>query len=460
MLSNCTFLLEELFVCLFYSEAATGELKPFVPHFRRTSLTDVQEFSPSAVPSCDIPFSPDPVDPLDFEVHIANQMENSELGSLANLVDFPKDDIEVTLSPRAYRTVNPAVPDDWNNLSPQVRSCVKTYTKNWLTITRRYQKCSIGSRRKGLNLPHQVFECDESFNMEKQNFLNAVAAQADELETEAPDIFIQNLLQPTDQEEVDRKNEIMRKSGRLLDLFTLFPPSDEDEAMHHRTIPPLPCEQFEQRLQINFLEFKFIGSQVEKVLQQGSITDCAEPYMTIKENETAKTKEKVGKLRFQANSFCQRLSLYRMPFAWAAVDLMSLTFNRSSQNSLNRESFNGGSGSEMRSRSLDNRNHIPQFGPVQHSLNMFNKQEEDKLSDEDLMKFITDEKKPSPLLRRLRKIPGIFRFELSTVKDTPSFCFTPDFLELKSSNSGDTELALEVLEFPLPGVLTPYTIYR
>ncbi|XP_060701989.1 dedicator of cytokinesis protein 7-like isoform X1 [Hemiscyllium ocellatum] len=523
-MASFTFGERQQYLQLGSSEAATGKLKPFTPHFRRTSLTDVQEFSPSAVPSCDIPFSPDPVDPLDFEVHIANQMENSELGSLTNLVDFPKDDIEVTLSPRAHRTVNPAVPDDWNNLSPQVRSCVKTYTKNWLTVIRRYQKCSIGSRRKGLNLPHQAFECDESFNMEKQNFLNVFAAQADELETEVPDLFIQNLLQPTDQEEVDRKNEIMRKSGRLLDLFMLFPPSDEDEAMYHRTIPPSPCEQFEQRLQINFLEFKFeieiepmflilalydlkerrkisenfyldmnleefrdisqsqaqslcyfrkaifsitqpsseiyLVIKVEKVLQQGSITDCAEPYMTIKENETAKTKEKVGKLRFQANSFCQRLSLYRMPFAWAAVDLVSLTSNRSSQNSLNRETINGGSGSEMRSRSLDNRNHIPQFGPVQHSLNMFNKQEEDKLSDEDLMKFITDEKKPSPLLRRLRKIPGIFRFEVSPVKDTPFFCFTPDFLELKSSNSGDTELALEVLEFPLPGVLTPYTIYR
>eukprot|EP00061_Rhincodon_typus_P006497 g27198.t1 len=56
---------------------------------------------------------------------------------------------------------------------------------------------------------------------------NSIAVQADELETEAPELFIQNLLQPMDQEEVDRKNETMRKSGRLLDLFMLFPASDE-----------------------------------------------------------------------------------------------------------------------------------------------------------------------------------------------------------------------------------------
>ncbi|XP_078054580.1 dedicator of cytokinesis protein 8-like isoform X2 [Mustelus asterias] len=505
------------------SEEATGELKLFVPCYRRIPSSDGQHPSSSSAPSQDTPLRFDPVEPSDFEAHVANQMANLELGPLQDLVDFPKDDVEVILSPREYRTVNPAVPDNWNNLTPQVRSCVETYTRNWLTVTRRYQKYCNGSRRKGLNLPHQVFECDESFNVEKQSFQSSVATQADELQTEAPEFFIQSLLQPTDLQEVDRRNEIMRKSGRLADLFTLYPPPVEEEAVNHRALPQTPCEQLEQRLQINFLEFKFeieiepfflilalydlkerrkisenfyldlnsgefrdvmqaetefhcyfrkaifsisqpsseiyLVIKVEKVLQQGSIADCVDPYVTIKENETAKSKEKIGKLRFQATSFCQRLSLYRMPFAWAAVDLMTLISNRGSQSSLDRESAVAGSGSEMRSRSVDKYNILP-FGTVQHSLSTFNKQEEDKLSDEDLMKFITDEKKPSPLLRRLRKIPGVFRFEVTVVKETPSCCFTPDFLELKSSNNENSELALEVLEFPQPGLSTPYTIYR
>ncbi|XP_067872530.1 dedicator of cytokinesis protein 7-like isoform X2 [Heterodontus francisci] len=508
---------------LMNSEAGTGEVKLLVPHYKRTLLTHMQQPTSSTAPSCDMPLSFDPVEPLDFEAHVANQMAHPELGSRQDLVDFPKDDVEVILSSREYRTVNPAVPDNWNNLTPQVRSCVETYTKSWLTVTRRYQNCSNESRRKGLNLPHQIFESDEGFNMEKQSFQSSIAAQADELQTETPQLFIQSLLQPIDLEEVDRRNEMMRKSDRLVDLFTLYPPSDEDETVH-RVIPQSPCEQFEQRLQINFLELKFeieieplflilalydlkerkkisenfyldlnseefrdihqteaqmlcyfrkaifsitqpsseiyLVIKVEKVLQQGSITECAEPYMTIKECETAKSKEKIGKLRFQAASFCQRLSLYRMPFAWAAVDLMSLISNRGSQNSLDRETIIAGSGSEMRSRSLDNKYNIPPFRSVQYSLNLFNKQEEDKLSDEDLMKFITDEKKPSPLLRRLRKIPGVFRFEVIPVKDTLSCCFTPDFLEVKSSYKENSELALEVLEFPLPGVSTPYTTYR
>uniref|UniRef100_UPI00398E44B7 dedicator of cytokinesis protein 7-like n=1 Tax=Pristiophorus japonicus TaxID=55135 RepID=UPI00398E44B7 len=505
------------------SEAGTGELKLLMPHFKRTLLTHGQRTNFSTPSSCDMPFSFDPVEPLDFEAHVVNQLANPELGSLRDLVDFPKDDVEVTLSSREYRTVNPAVPDNWNNLTPQVRSCVKTYTKDWLTVTRRYQKDSSESRRKELNLPHQIFECDESFNMEKQS-RSSVEVQADELQTEAPELFIQTLLQPIALEEVDWRNKKIRKSGRLVDLCTVYPPSDEEEAVQYRVIPQSPCQQFEQRLQINFLELKFeieieplflilalydlkekkkisenfyldlnseefqevpqtqaqvpcyfrkaifsmthpsseiyLVIKVEKVLQQGSITECAEPYMTIKECETAKSKEKIGKLRFQAASFCERLSAYRMPFAWAAVDLMSLISTRGSQNSLDSDPISGGGGSEMRSQSLDSRCSIPLFQSVQHSLNTFNKQEEDKLSDEDLMKFITDEKKPSPLLRRLRKIPGVFRFEVSPVKDSPSFCFTPDFLEVKSSNDENSELTLEVLEFPLPGVSVPHTMYR
>ncbi|XP_069784055.1 dedicator of cytokinesis protein 7-like isoform X2 [Narcine bancroftii] len=200
--------------------------------------------------------------------------------------------------------------------------------------------------------------------------------------------------------------------------------------------------------------------KVDKVLQQGSIAECAEPYMTIKECERAKSKEKIGKLRFQAASFCQRLKSYRMPFAWAAVDLLTLTSTSGYQNSLDRESNSEGSGADMRSQSLDNARSIPLSRPTQYSLHTFNKQEEDKLSDEDLMKFIIDEKKTSTLLRRQRRIPGVFRFEVSQVNEAPSFCFDPEFLEVKPSNRENTDLTLEVLEFPVSGLSTPHTTYR
>lgn len=35
-------------------------------------------------------------------------------------------------------------------------------------------------------------------------------------------------------------------------------------------------------------------------------------------------KDKIEKLRNQADSFCQRLGRYRMPFAWATVNIMEV----------------------------------------------------------------------------------------------------------------------------------------
>ncbi|XP_051893532.1 dedicator of cytokinesis protein 7-like isoform X2 [Pristis pectinata] len=507
---------------LLNSEAGAGEERMLAPQYKRTPLTHVRYSS--SPPTCNIPFSFEPVEPLDFEAQVLNQLANPELESLQHLVDFPKDDVEVTLSSREYRTVTPAEPDRWDNLTPQVRSCVETYTKNWLTVTRRYQKYNRESRRKGLNLPHQVFECDESFNLEMQGLQSSIGSQAGELQTEAPVLFIQQLLQSTAMEDVDLRNKEIRKSGRLIDMCTLYPPPDEEEAGYRRVIPQPPCGQLEQRLQFHFLELKFeieieplfvtlalydlkerkkisenlhldlnseefreiiqthnedpsyfkkaifsitqpsseiyLVIKVEKVLQQGSIAECAEPYMTIKECETAKSKEKIGKLRFQAASFCQRLKSYRMPFAWAAVDLMSLISTSGSQNSLDREANIGGSGTEVRSHSLDSKCNIPLLRPIQYNLHVFNKQEEDKLSDEDLMKFIADEKKTSTLLRRQRRIPGIFRFNVSHVNEAPAFCFNPDFLEVRASNRENRDLTLEILEFPVSGFSIPHTTYR
>nr|XP_060465623.1 dedicator of cytokinesis protein 8 [Panthera onca] len=67
----------------------------------------------------------------------------------------------------------------------------------------------------------------------------------------------------------------------------------------------------------------YLVVKIEKVLQQGEIGDCAEPYMVIKESDGGKSKEKIEKLKLQAESFCQRLGKYRMPFAWAPISLTS-----------------------------------------------------------------------------------------------------------------------------------------
>ena len=56
--------------------------------------------------------------------------------------------------------------------------------------------------------------------------------------------------------------------------------------------------------------------QLEKVLQQGDITEVAEPYIKDDKNR--------DKVRQNAAYFCERLGKYRMPFAWTAIDLMGI----------------------------------------------------------------------------------------------------------------------------------------
>lgn len=56
--------------------------------------------------------------------------------------------------------------------------------------------------------------------------------------------------------------------------------------------------------------------RLEKVLQQGDISECAEVY--LKED---KNKEKA---QINAQYFCERLGKYRMPFAWTAIYLSNV----------------------------------------------------------------------------------------------------------------------------------------
>jgi len=50
---------------------------------------------------------------------------------------------------------------------------------------------------------------------------------------------------------------------------------------------------------------------------------------------SSQNKEKLEKLKCQAEQFCQRLGKYRMPFAWTAIHLMNIV---SSAGSLERDS--------------------------------------------------------------------------------------------------------------------------
>ncbi|KAF7477148.1 hypothetical protein GHT09_011778 [Marmota monax] len=217
----------------------------------------------------------------------------------------------------------------------------------------------------------------------------------------------------------------------------------------------------------------YLVVKVEKVLQQGEIADCAEPYMVIKESDGGKSKDKIEKLKLQAESFCQRLGKYRMPFAWAPVNLASI-FNVST---LDREvtdvepmvgrSSTGDRRNLSQSRRLSERalsleeNGVgSNFKTTPMTISSFFKQEGDRLSDEDLFKFLADYKRSSSLQRRVKSIPGLLKLEISPAPEIINCCLTPEMLPVKPFPENRTRPHKEILEFPIREVYVPHTMYR
>ena len=66
--------------------------------------------------------------------------------------------------------------------------------------------------------------------------------------------------------------------------------------------------------------FVMLTVQIEKVLQQGDISDAAEPYLKARDLD----KKAIEKHKLNANFFCHQLGKYRMPFAWTAINVLEL----------------------------------------------------------------------------------------------------------------------------------------
>uniref|UniRef100_A0A8C5UJ88 Dedicator of cytokinesis 7 n=1 Tax=Malurus cyaneus samueli TaxID=2593467 RepID=A0A8C5UJ88_9PASS len=215
----------------------------------------------------------------------------------------------------------------------------------------------------------------------------------------------------------------------------------------------------------------FLVIKLEKVLQQGDIGECAEPYMIFKESDAAKNKEKLEKLKGQAEQFCQRLGKYRMPFAWTAIHLMNIV---SSAGSLERDSTeveNVKGRSERRNSSIVGRRslerttsgdeacNLSSFRPATLTVTNFFKQEGDRLSDEDLYKFLADMRRPSSVLRpplgsKIRVL------DISPAPENPHYCLTPELLQVKLYPDSRVRPTREILEFPARDVYVPNTTYR
>ncbi|XP_063043181.1 dedicator of cytokinesis protein 7-like isoform X2 [Engraulis encrasicolus] len=212
----------------------------------------------------------------------------------------------------------------------------------------------------------------------------------------------------------------------------------------------------------------FLVIKLEKVLQQGDIGECCEPYMIMKESDSTKHKEKLEKLRGQAEQSCSRLGRFRMPFAWTAIHLLNIV---SSVGGLERtdsdsDSERKGTWQERKKKGFERMSvgedmcNFSTFRPATLTVTNFFKQEGDRLSDEDLYKFLADMRRPSSVLRRLRPVTAQLKIDISPAPEAPHYCLSPELLHVKPYPDLRVRPTKEVLEFPARYVYTPHTHYR
>uniref|UniRef100_A0A8C8SQK4 Dedicator of cytokinesis 6 n=1 Tax=Pelusios castaneus TaxID=367368 RepID=A0A8C8SQK4_9SAUR len=210
----------------------------------------------------------------------------------------------------------------------------------------------------------------------------------------------------------------------------------------------------------------FLVIKLEKVLQQGDIGECCESYMGMKETDAPKNKEKLEKLRGAAEEFCSRLGQYRMPFAWTAIHLLNIVSGAGSLERDDAESERRGTWNERKRRTLERMSageelcSFGSFRPATLTVTNFFKQEGDRLSDEDLYKFLADMRRPSSVLRRLRPITAQLKIDISPAPESPHYCLSPELLHVKPYPDPRVRPTKEILEFPAREVYVPYTTYR
>ncbi|XP_038558970.1 dedicator of cytokinesis protein 8 isoform X2 [Micropterus salmoides] len=514
--------------------------------------------SASATVYLTVPQSYEAVEPLDLEEFLMSQLKSGDSALMHELGDFPDDDLKVEHVEKECRTVRHSVPEDGVELDAHVRDCVKSYTQPWLVVSRRCQGdgWSTYSERAGLHkrLQKQTFEYDVQPENPQQKPVKSptLVGLSDDsgrtltssdfnLRFLTPDKRVEGLLAYSSHEELDRINQDARQGNRLPELFALYPPADEEDAVEIRPIPDCPKEHTGDRILVRCQTIKFeidiepifatmalydlkekkkisenfyfdlnsdqfknflkphtphvdpsslarsaifsitypapdiyLVIKIEKVLQQGEISDCADPYITMKECDSTKNKDKLEKLRGQAEMFCQRLGRYRMPFAWTTVNIMEVVSTAAIDRDVtDSDSLKGGKSSSIDRRAqLPRRNSeryntiddqfctISAFKPATITLSPIFKQEGDRLSDEDLLKFLAEIKKTSTPQRRFKTIPGSIKLDMSPVHVTPSACLSTELIPLIPVAEKNTRLTKEVLEFPSSEVYVPHSIYR
>uniref|UniRef100_A0A673MMK1 Dedicator of cytokinesis protein 8-like n=1 Tax=Sinocyclocheilus rhinocerous TaxID=307959 RepID=A0A673MMK1_9TELE len=524
-----------IFVSLSHLRHSSAEIRRHFSGISHGSLPHHRHsYSASGSFCFNIPQSYEAVEPVDLDEFLMSQLRSGDAELMQELGEFPDDDLEVELVERECRTIRPSVPEEGVELDPHVRDCVQSYTQ--------LHSFPVPPQDANRVLQRQTFESDvEPDNQDvtqgplcDDTTRTTLTCSDFNLRVLQPDRRVESLLRFSSPEELDRFNLEARNSNRYGELFGLYPPIDEEDAVAIRPIPDCPKEHFGQRILVRCQTIKFeieieplfatmalydlkekkkisenvhfdmnsdqmkgflrahtphtdpstlarsaifsisypspdiyLVIRIEKVLQQGEIGDCAEPYMVLKESDALKNRDKVEKLKNQAEGFCQRLGRYRMPFAFATVNIMSAISSTLERDTSDTDSINGRS--SMEKKGLPRRNSdrfsimednyiLSGFKPA-FTTCTFIKQEGERLSDEDLFKFLADIKRSSGQ-RRVKIIPGFLRLEVSPVPETVPGCLCPELIPVKPVSEKNPRAVKEVLEFPSSEVYVPHNIYQ
>uniref|UniRef100_A0A673M8D7 Dedicator of cytokinesis protein 7-like n=1 Tax=Sinocyclocheilus rhinocerous TaxID=307959 RepID=A0A673M8D7_9TELE len=438
------------------------------------------------------------VEPVDYEEYVSSHPPGAEPGPLRQLLEFPSDDLELLLQERECATIEPPA-------CPNAEFCLwqddsKRHSVSLDDTPRGSWASSIFDLKNSTPdaLLPSVLERTAAEDMDRRNAENRQQCRHTDLlglypapdEDEAvercaiPEVPNEHSGQRIMVKCLSLKFEIeiepifgslalydVREKKKISEDFHFDLNSDQMKSLLRPHSPHVAISTL-ARSAIFSITYPspdiFLVIKLEKILQQGDIGECCEPYMVMKESDSTKHKEKLEKLRAQAEQMCTRLGRFRMPFAWTAIHLLNIV---SSVGGLDRSDSDSdterkGTWNERKKKGFERMSvgedmcNFTNFRPATLTVTNFFKQEGDRLSDEDLYKFLADMRRPSSVLRRLRPVTAQLKIDISPAPEAPHYCLSPELLHVKPYPDPRVRPTKEVLEFPARYVYTPHTTYR
>uniref|UniRef100_A0A671PFR0 Dedicator of cytokinesis protein 8-like n=1 Tax=Sinocyclocheilus anshuiensis TaxID=1608454 RepID=A0A671PFR0_9TELE len=438
------------------------------------------------------------VEPVDLDEFLMSQLCSGDAELMQELGEFPDDDLEVELVERECRTIRPSVPEEGVELDPHVRDCVQSYTQPWLVVSRRSihrlhsfpTPLTLSFGLLGvLRLQSENYNIKNSYvcNMfspvpqEKSPSLPALCDDTTRttltcsdfnLRALQPDHRVESLLRFSSPEELDRFNLEARNSNRYGELFGLYPPIDEVQPSI-RPIPDCPKEHFGQRILVRCQTIKF-EIEIEPLFATMALYDLKEKKK-ISENVhfDMNSDQMKGFLRSHTPhtdpSTLARSAIFSISYPSPDIYLVIrvwlsngyqyldiLTVNKKTK-ILRKSIFCSACIHSLRIFSSCRHFFCHIHMHIYLSSSILNGRE--RLSDEDLFKFLADIKRSSGQ-RRVKIIPGFLRLEVSPVPETVPGCLCPELIPVKPVSEKNPRAVKEVLEFPSSEVYVPHNIYQ